>query len=472
MAYKDFIKFSMHHRNLLEMAIKKYPTILKKSDLVEFDQVISESKKELRNQGILEEWKPYISFKRPEDYLYSNAEEIFLESYLGSNYHSILTEKLNLDDKAIAGIKGGLKTQINALKNIRKWHDALPEDKKKKLDAESTNLTKSHASFSDELNDIEEEIDGVFGTLDKEEFGFFNRGAKRIFGGFQRGLSRLFGGGGITDDTVQEQMLRDLFQEEYLEEGYLLETEDFGLPPGAANQIGTAFYNAAKNRLGAGATQAAIAKLMGSQQSAGLFQQAAKSILGNDTTIPMGNVQAAVHASNPLWNAPRMPGLDLSRHVADVWRDGPPPHMDPTATINPIKTAKDVATGAVPTAVTATGGIGTGGAIAIGAGIAALIATGAAGIKLRNRRKRIEVLQMLARKFGAPKETVEAMASLPNEAELEKVKPSDDPTAKPSTDSVPANPTLVRNGTDGTDGADGAGGTGGAGGAGGKKGLH
>ena len=90
MAYNDFIKFATNHRNLLETAIKKYPTALKPSDLVEFDQVILESKKELRKEGLLEEWMPAVTFNCPEDYLYANAEEIFLESYLGPNYYNIL----------------------------------------------------------------------------------------------------------------------------------------------------------------------------------------------------------------------------------------------------------------------------------------------------------------------------------------------------------------------------------------------
>ena len=47
MAYNDFIKFATNHRNLLETAIKKYPTALKPSDLVEFDQVYVELKNQI-----------------------------------------------------------------------------------------------------------------------------------------------------------------------------------------------------------------------------------------------------------------------------------------------------------------------------------------------------------------------------------------------------------------------------------------
>lgn len=213
MAYNDFIKFATNHRNLLETAIKKYPTALKPSDLVEFDQVILESKKELRRQGILEEWKPTICFKRPEDYLYANAEEIFLESYLGPNYYNILTEKLNLDAEAIKGIQGGLRAQINALQNIRKWYEKLPADKKEVIENAATGQTKSRMNFGDELDDIEDEINGVFGALDKQKHGIISRGAKKAFGWVQRGLSRAFGGGDITDTTVVSEsiMFEELF---------------------------------------------------------------------------------------------------------------------------------------------------------------------------------------------------------------------------------------------------------------------
>ena len=80
MAYNDFIKFATNHRNLLETAIKKYPTALKPSDLVEFDQVILETKKELRSRGLLENWKPLASFKSPEDFLYILENELILEA--------------------------------------------------------------------------------------------------------------------------------------------------------------------------------------------------------------------------------------------------------------------------------------------------------------------------------------------------------------------------------------------------------
>lgn len=397
MAYNDFIKFATNHRNLLETAIKKYPTALKPSDLVEFDQVILESKKELRKEGLLEEWMPAVTFNCPEDYLYANAEEIFLESYLGPNYYNMLTEALNLDDKTLSGIKGGLRAQITALQNIRKWYDSLTPEKQEEVEAEAQSRTKSRMDFKDELKDIEDEINGVYGKLDKSH-GIISRGAKKAFGWVQRGLSRAFGGGDITDTSVQENiMFEELFQREYLQ-------EEFGLTTAQAGQIGTAFYNLAKTSLGRGATEQAIARLMGSQRSAGLFQQAATSVLGQGSTIPMGNVNAAVHAATPFWQLPSMTGFNpsLGGVGLPVPSVPPVPGGGPGATLTPIK-------GAGKTIAAKAAGMGLGAKLAIGGGIAALIAAGAAGIKLRNRRKRIEILQMIARKYKAPAEVTKAV---------------------------------------------------------------
>ena len=421
MAYNDFIKFATNHRNLLETAIKKYPTALKPSDLVEFDQVILESKKELRRQGILEEWKPTICFKRPEDYLYANAEEIFLESYLGPNYYNILTEALNLDDTTLSGIKGGLRAQITTLQNIRKWYDSLTPEKQERVEAEAQSRTKSRMDFKDELNDIEDEINGVYGKLDKQKHGIISRGAKKAFGWVQRGLSRAFGGGDITDTSVQENiMFEELFGQKNPED--LITEELSNTLISSAPAILTAIRMALRPA-GTGGTST-------------LLPANAITSISKQFNISPDDVANATHSIGA--NVPKSMGTEAGMNA---WRAV-------TGATGPAGAAGAVGATGATGATGAAGAAGAPGApglgagllkmglgakLAIGGGVAALIAAGAAGIKLRNRRKRIEILQMIARKYKAPAEVTKAVP-VP-----EALKAAEEP-ANPKPEAAPANP--------------------------------
>ncbi len=191
MAYNDFIKFATNHRNLLETAIKKYPTVLKPSDLVEFDQIMLETKKELRNQGLLETWKPLASFKSPEDFIYVRENDLILE---------VISDKIKSDNK----INPATRSQINAIESLRAWFDGLPRDAQVKVDQFTSNFSPNKNKFTQELEDIEEKINSMYGQGDKG--GVFSKAAKNVGGWLTRGMSKLTGAGRVEDTTLEEKI--------------------------------------------------------------------------------------------------------------------------------------------------------------------------------------------------------------------------------------------------------------------------
>lgn len=184
MAYNDFIKFATNHRILLETAIKKYPTALKPSDLVEFDQIMLETKKELRSHGLLETWKPIATFKSPEDFLYVRENELILEAI----------DKKIIDDLKI---NPATRTQITAVENLRTWFDKLSPDVKIQVDKFAQTWSPSKNKFEPELDAIEEVINSMYGH--GKEGGTVKKLAKNFGGWLTRGMSKLTGAGKVSD---------------------------------------------------------------------------------------------------------------------------------------------------------------------------------------------------------------------------------------------------------------------------------
>jgi len=385
MAYNDFIKFATNHRNLLETAIKKYPTALKPSDLVEFDQVILESKKELRKEGLLEEWMPAVTFNCPEDYLYANAEEIFLESYLGPNYQNILIEQIS-GEIPVADINAAMKSQIEALKNLADWYFKLPLEQRLKLDRETVDSTKSRKTFMEELKDLESEINGIYGKLEKPTSALgkmANWAKQKISGRLQRGVGTAFGAGEVAKTALEEQkMLEDLFATELVNE------QAPGISfPGFPNM--QAAFDA--GRVVAPHVQRARRGLTAAKKAILLKQQAAQTAAAAAKT---GGVAASGAGTAGTGTA-----AATGTQTAGAGAKG-------AAIAGKSAFAKLAAfAGAHP--------------IGVAAGIGALVAAGAAGIKMRNRRKRIETLQAVARNAGAGGSVV----APPVESAAEKVAP-------------------------------------------------
>ena len=415
---KKFEQFAKRHRSLLESAIVKYPQHFSPSDLKAFDVAIDEGKKQLKKQGILNEWAPVVSFKKPEDYLYVSPEEIFLESHLGPRYKNLLSEKLELTDAEISKIQGGLKAQINTLKNLRSWFVKLEYDKQVALNQQTQDETKSRNNFADELEDLEEEINGVFGKLDQTKHGAISRGAKKAFGWVQRGLSRAFGGGGISDTSVttESQMRAELLEKA------APSALDMNSP--AASQLGNAIYNilaGQKRNVLSGRDITRLATQYG--VSPGDVANVTHRVGGNVPSA-MGNLTGGLTppyhggglSTNPL-PAPQTPPVTNGGM-------GIKPYMNSKDSGMDIKALSGVKGGGGKAIAAKAAGMGLGAKLAIAGGIGALVAAGAAGVKLRNRRLRIEKLQKIARGFGARGPEVKSTPLPANEGELEAAKPT------------------------------------------------
>ena len=405
MAYNDFIKFATNHRNLLETAIKKYPTAFKPSDLVEFDQVILESKKELRKEGLLEEWMPSVTFNCPEDYLYANAEEIFLESYLGSNYQNILIEQIS-GEIPVADINAAMKSQIEALKNLADWYFKLPQEQRIKLDRETVDSTKNRKTFMEELKDLESEINGIYGKLEKPKSALgkmANWAKQKISGRLQRGVGAAFGAGEVTKTALEEQkMFEELFGNDQVNEQLGSAMAQVGNAAlSGIKQIPRAIRHVSKFKKAANAAQIAH------QQAAQTAAAAAKT--GGAAASGAGTAGTGTAAATGTQTA------GAGAKGAAIAGKGAFAKLAAFAGAHPI---------------------------GIAAGIGALVAAGAAGIKMRNRRKRIETLQAVARNAGAGGSVV----TPPVESAAEKVAP---PTGGKPTGGTPTGGTPTGGATTG-----------------------
>jgi hypothetical protein len=384
MAYNDFIKFATNHRNLLETAIKKYPTALKPSDLVEFDQVILESKKELRKEGLLEEWMPAVTFNCPEDYLYANAEEIFLESYLGPNYQNILIEQIS-GEIPVADINAAMKSQIEALKNLADWYFKLPLEQRLKLDRETVDSTKSRKTFMEELKDLESEINGIYGKLEKPTSALgkmANWAKQKISGRLQRGVGTAFGAGEVAKTALEEQKIfEELFGNDQVNE----QAPGISFPSYPNFQAAFDAGRVIAPRVRRGLTAAKKAILVNQQTT-----QAAAAAAKTGGTAAAGTGTAGTGTAAATATGTQTAGAGAKG--AAIAGKGAFAKLAAFAGAHPIGVA---------------------------AGIGALVAAGAAGIKMRNRRKRIETLQAVARNAGAGGSVV----APPVESAAEKVAP-------------------------------------------------
>jgi hypothetical protein len=447
---KSFNSYVLYHRNLLKKGIAENPNHFKKQDLVEFDQAIASAKKLLVKENLLNDWQPVVYLDTPSQFLTITEQQLLFKTYLiHESGNEVLLEQIS--SEIPADVNAAMKSQITAVRNLRAFYDKLTPEQKQQIDAQANDSTKSRMNFKEELEDIEDEINGIYGKLKKG--GFVSRTAKRGFGLFQRGIGKLFGGGQVTQSNLEEStMMDELFPEQSKEEDSDIIQEAFGIGADQATQIGNAFYQIVKQRLGGNASQEAVANLMGSQRSASLFQQAAQSVLGK-TNVPLGNVQAAVHQAHPYWQLPRMPGWDASLGATTTGATTAGATGAGTTGTTTAGTAgvKPVLGSAGKGLAAKAAGLGLGAKLAIGGAAAGLIAAGAAGVKMRNRRKRIEAMQMLARGFGAKgaavaptlaPATVENPPTTPATSALPPAETAPDASTQPTTDRPPTTPTI------------------------------
>ena len=110
MSLSSFQQFSDHHRNLLKIAIKRYPKVLNEESLREFDTLISHSKKLIIREGLMGNWEAPRHFSTPEDFLPSKAA-VILEYYTDKEIQMLeegwLGDKFKAVKNAYTTAKGG-----------------------------------------------------------------------------------------------------------------------------------------------------------------------------------------------------------------------------------------------------------------------------------------------------------------------------------------------------------------------------
>jgi len=318
------IHFEIYFENLKIKLKKEFDS----ESIKLFEEAVSICRIKLKKHGLYETWKPYeyVSISKNQSFLF---EEISSE--------------------IPADVNAAMSSQIAAIKNLRKWFMSLPEKKQTIINSKSVDLLKSRKNFFAELEDLEDEINGIYGKLQKG--GFFSKLAKKGFGFFQRGMSSL-GAGEVTNTNIDEKL-----------SGALLSTN-------------SELFSQVRD---------AISNIVADEK---------RNLIGRE----MVNQLSRRFNVNPhdIANAAHSIGVNVQGTLGTV---SSPQNVAAAATVANQPT----------TAATAVGsklGMPLMAKMGIGAGVFALVAAGAAGMKMRSRRKRIENLQKVAKLFGAKNDII------------------------------------------------------------------
>lgn len=354
MQVTKFERFVVTHRKLLESGIRKHPTRFKKADLAVYDKVVSHAKTVLTQHGLYESWEPATQLTDPLQFLDPNTVSVLMEQ---------------VSSEIPADVNAAMKSQIEALKRLRAFYLSLPADKKSAIDDAAVDSTKTRMSFGEELEDIEDEINGIYGKLNKG--GKLGQLAKRGFGLFQRGMGKLFGAG-----EVGKVNLENLLYTEKLEVAQLALNSPMAQT--IANSIRSYLEVSKVNLLPTNVVNNLANAYGVSPHDIGNIAHS----VGANVQGTLGNLTAGTAAGAGSSSVASGAGTSVGAVAKPVGGTA----------------GKAVAGGSVGSKLA---GLGIGAKAGIAGVVAALVAAGAAGVKMRNRRKRIETLQGLARQFGA-----------------------------------------------------------------------
>ena len=402
---KTFNNYVLYHRRLLQKGITENPKHFKKQDLVEFDQVVASARKYLIRENLINSWQPMVYLDKPSQYLTLTEGQIFFKTYLEheSGDHVLLEA---ISEKVPAKVNAAMQSQIDAIKALRNFYTSkLPADQKAEFDAEVQQ--KTGKNFEQELSDLENQINGIYGQLEKRKGigAAIGRGAKRLFGGFQRGMASLFGAGKTKQANLEEQkMMEELFPE-YAQASE--EANEKAMYEDLFEQVDpTKFSNILDPDQVKNIQQAIQGTLQTARDGGTVLPANVISRLANQFSTSDSAIRGVAHQMvDPLTGRVggiHVPGMSGAGYrLAQAAATGGKPTA--TAAIPSATGGVPAATGGSPVATGVAGKAGMGllGKLGIGAGIAALIAAGAAGWKMRQRRKRIEALVGVAQDFGA-----------------------------------------------------------------------
>ena len=395
----EFQTFIAYHRKLLVEGIKNHPEHFSKSDLKEFDVATLVATKFLKNQGLYEAWNPVFYLSKPMEFATLTEQQVLFKTYLepldGSN---ILLEAIS--EEIPADINAAIKSQIIAIKNLRKFYDGLEEEKKAEINEKAVDITKTRNTFDKELEDIEDEINGIYGKLEKG--GALSKFAKKAFGGLQRAVGTVFGAGEVKKTSIKEHRRMLIAKYSRLNEDKAAAAE-LAVNSQVGRQVAAAIRDVMANNKQNLLTSGQVGDIINQFKGAGL------------TPNDIGNVAHSIGANVQGTLGTLSGGASAAAQAAST-------KGAMAAGSKAIAAGATGATGAAgtPGATSAAAGASKGKGIlaaikggaakftmgvmakfGLGALLAALVAAGAAGIKMKNRRLRINALQDLAKEYGA-----------------------------------------------------------------------
>ena len=389
----EFQTFIAYHRKLLVEGIKNHPEHFSKSDLKEFDVATLVATKFLKNQGLYEAWNPVFYLSKPMEFATLTEQQVLFKTYLepldGSN---ILLEVIS--EEIPADVNAAIKSQIIAIKNLRKFYDGLEEEKKAEINEKAVDITKTRNTFDKELEDIEDEINGIYGKLEKG--GALSKFAKKAFGGLQRAVGTVFGAGEVKKTSIKEHRRMLIAKYSRLNEDKAAAAE-LAVNSQVGRQVAAAIRDVMGGNKGNLLTSGQVGDIINQFKGAGL------------TPNDIGNVAHSIGANVQGTLGTLSGGASAAAQAAST-------KGAMAAGSKAIAAGSTGTTGATGAAAGASKGKGIlaaikGGAakftmgvmakFGLGALLAALVAAGAAGVKMKNRRLRINALQDLAKEYGA-----------------------------------------------------------------------
>lgn len=389
----EFQTFIAYHRKLLVEGIKNHPEHFSKSDLKEFDVATLVATKFLKNQGLYEAWNPVFYLSKPMEFATLTEQQVLFKTYLepldGSN---ILLEVIS--EEIPADVNAAIKSQIIAIKNLRKFYDGLEEEKKAEINEKAVDITKTRNTFDKELEDIEDEINGIYGKLEKG--GALSKFAKKAFGGLQRAVGTVFGAGEVKKTSIKEHRRMLIAKYSRLNEDKAAAAE-LAVNSQVGRQVAAAIRDVMDGNKGNLLTSGQVGDIINQFKGAGL------------TPNDIGNVAHSIGANVQGTLGTLSGGASAAAQAAST-------KGAMAAGSKAIAAGSTGTTGATGAAAGASKGKGIlaaikGGAakftmgvmakFGLGALLAALVAAGAAGVKMKNRRLRINALQDLAKEYGA-----------------------------------------------------------------------
>jgi uncharacterized protein (UPF0335 family) len=199
MQYSDYVKF--HVKILLE-GYKK--GVFTKAEVMEAVAQVVTITKYLKENRLLNSWEPAFWLESPKE-LKSLTERKLLYNLFIKEKNSLLLEEIS--SNIPENVNAAMQSQIDSIKKLRNFYIKLKEEEQQEINEFTKTMTKNHLNFIEEIEDIEDEINGIYGELKKG--GLLNV-FKKGFGYFQRAVGSILGSGKVETDTNLDEKTQNM----------------------------------------------------------------------------------------------------------------------------------------------------------------------------------------------------------------------------------------------------------------------